>query len=140
MMITFLGKKLFLMSIDNNNNIPVRLRYKIKNSKDKMRILTDMEDPNYKKEEMNRRNQNLKRKRYLLFYWDISKKWENAQVTFAYAAYLLMEQSIKQSNKNTRYLNGDRTNNHLSFNFIEDEPNNLILDGSSTKHKNKCCS
>ena len=51
-----------------------------------------------------------------------------------------MEQSIKQSNKNTRYLNGDRTNNHLSFNFIEDEPSNPILDGSSTKHKNKCCS
>ena len=69
-----------------------------------------------------------------------AKSGDNVEVTFVYAAYLLMEQSIKQSNKNTRYLNDDRTNSHLSFNFIEDEPSNLILDGSSTKHKSKCCS
>ena len=64
----YISRKKVVFNVDNNNNIPVRLRYKIKNSKDKMRILTDMEDPNYKKEEMNGRNQNLKRKRYLLFY------------------------------------------------------------------------
>ena len=55
----YISRKKVVFNVDNNNNIPVRLRYKIKNSKDKIKILTDMEDPDYKKEEMNGRNQNL---------------------------------------------------------------------------------
>ena len=69
-----------------------------------------------------------------------AKNGENVEKTFAYAAYLLMRESIKQSNKNIRNISEDRTNSHLSFNFVEDEPSNLILDGSSTNHKSKCCS
>ena len=57
------GKKKVVFNIDNKNNMPVRLRYKIKNNKDNnIKISNDMKDQDYnknKKEEVNGRNKNL---------------------------------------------------------------------------------
>ena len=85
---------------------------------------------------------NFCEERKLDFFTETSaKNGDNVKSTFVYAAYLLMEESIKNNQKNIRNNNNDnRTNSILSFNFVEDEPSNIIMDeNSSTRNKKKCC-
>ena len=75
-----------------------------------------------------------------------AKNGDNVIYTFAYAANLLLEESIKYDRisrtKKSHHTNknDERKDSHLSFNFVEDEPSNIILDNNSEKKKKKCCS
>ena len=70
---------------------------------------------------------------------------ENVINTFALAANMLLEESLKYSRikklrSNNSDLKSERSSSQFSFNYIEDEPSNLILDNSSLKNeKKKCC-
>ena len=72
-------------------------------------------------------------------------KGDNVFFTFAYAANLLLEESLKYMNISKRKNNhenkiNDRTDSYLSFNFVEDEPSNIILKSNkSKKNERKCC-
>ena len=65
---------------------------------------------------------------------------------FVYAANLLLEESLrykKMGRVNKNNLNNKnkeiRSDSHLSFDFVEDEPSNIILENNSLKGKRKCC-
>ena len=74
-----------------------------------------------------------------------AKNGDNVLYTFVYAAYLLLEESLKYNkigkiNKNNLNLNNkERSNSHLSFYFVEDEPSDMIMENASSKGKKKCC-
>ena len=74
-----------------------------------------------------------------------AKNGDNVLYTFVYAAYLLLEESLKYNKigkinkKNLNLNNKDRTNSHLSFDFVEDEPSDMIVENASLKGKKKCC-
>ena len=75
-----------------------------------------------------------------------AKNGDNVIFTFVYAANLLLEESIKydriSKTKKIHHINknDERKDSHLSFNFVEDEPSNIILDNNSEQKKKKCCS
>ena len=78
------------------------------------------------------------------FFETSAKNGDNVIFTFAYAANLLLEESLKydrisKSKKTNTDKNDNRKESHLSFNFVEDEPSNIILDNNSEKKKKKCC-
>ena len=69
-----------------------------------------------------------------------AKNGDNVIFTFAYAANLLLKESLKYDNisrskKNNVNQNDNRKDSHLSFNYVEDEPSNNILDNNSEKKK-----
>ena len=73
-----------------------------------------------------------------------AKSGDNVIFTFAYAANLLLEESLKydrisKTKRNHENKNDSRKDSHLSFNFVEDEPSNIILDNNTDKKKKKCC-
>ena len=74
-----------------------------------------------------------------------AKNGENVINTFAYAANLLLEESLKYQKINkdkvkiNENINNKKTDNCLSFDYVEDEPRNIILDNNSTKEKKKKC-
>ena len=75
-----------------------------------------------------------------------AKNGDNIMNAFVYAANLLLEESLKYKKMgrvNKHNLNNNnkeiRSDSHLSFNFVEDEPSNIILENNSLKGKRKCC-
>ena len=74
-----------------------------------------------------------------------AKNGDNVSFTFAYAANMLLEESLKFNNLNKFNLEKknmkDEFNDslYLSIDFVEDEPSNIILDNNSTKKNRRCC-
>lgn len=74
-----------------------------------------------------------------------AKNGDNVAFIFAFAANLLLEESLKfkKINKyNIRSINMNEKSidfSPFSADFEEDEPTNIILDNISTKKKKKCC-
>ena len=87
---------------------------------------------------------NLCNERDLDYFIETSaKNGDNIMLVFAYAANILLEESLKytrniRTNKNNNNLN-DRNDSRLSFNYVEDEPSNMILDNNSSRDKKKKC-
>ena len=71
-----------------------------------------------------------------------AKNGENVLFTFAYAANLLLEESLKNQNKKKQRRNDknpERSDSYLSFDFVEDEPSSIKMDDLSNEEKKKIC-
>ena len=90
------------------------------------------------------RAKHFSQERLLDFFIETSaKNGDNVIFTFVYAANLLLKESIKNQNKNNKRrvnMSHERIDRNISFDFVEDEPSNILMDNLSIKKsKKKCC-
>ena len=90
------------------------------------------------------RAKHFSQERNLEFFIETSaKSGENVLFTFAYAANILLEESLKNESQNKKRkinMNIERNDSYISFDFVEDEPSNIIMDNLSNKeNKKNCC-
>ena len=90
------------------------------------------------------RAKHFSQERNLEFFIETSaKNGENVLFTFAYAANVLLDESLKNQNQNNKRkinMNVERNDSYLSFDFVEDEPSNIIMDNlSNEENKKNCC-